>query len=156
MDGGHDYKQICTDSYLHWQSPSVKVAPVNQPWPFSQEEDEWDEFVLAQKKKGLEEIMSKRKNEPAPEGEPSLKGKSPCQVMNFLRVEHGFNLKQWKVRQWEHETGLKFTEEYQLPSPGTVFNCSEDKEQIFGFDDDTLLAGNVIKDLYIDKDLWYQ
>ena len=78
VDGGHDYKQICTDSYVHWQSPSVKAAPVNQPWPFAQEEDEWDDVVLAKKKKHVQEIISKRKTDTTSEGKLSLNKKSTC------------------------------------------------------------------------------
>ena len=44
---GHklDYSTMCTQGYTRWPTPSIKVAPSHQPWPYADEEAKWNSAV---------------------------------------------------------------------------------------------------------------
>ena len=67
-------------------------------------------------------------------------GKNPCEQMLAFGVQNGFKNDPWMAHKWELETGYKFGENFRLPNPSDVFECSENGTELLYFND-TALAG---------------
>ena len=163
---------MCTEGYTRWPTPSIKVAPRLQTWPYRDEETRWDDALREIREQRAHAVkllrplrysFLKKKNATSTTGDVNKRGKTkkdlsrlgPCELMEEFGVVDGFHLpsnlsdmdEKTKARllAWKEETGLELDEESQLPEPHDLFTCKNGTMVSFS---DALLASSFFSFLF--------